>query len=120
VRRRASPWCNSSVSSALESPEIGGARAEEDDDPTDQVPEEGAHGPRILPLSLKWKTWKSFVSRLLEVLRRQSNYISEERHFDSDYVLIVFYDRRNKTNPDYASPMNRKPALRSLRTSQRL
>jgi hypothetical protein len=67
------------------------ARAEEDDDPTDQVPEEGAHGPRILALSLKWKTWKSFVSRLLEVLRRQSNYISEERHFGSDYVLIVFY-----------------------------
>ena len=30
-------------------------------------------------------------------LGRQSNYISEERHFDSDYVLIVFYDRRNKT-----------------------
>ena len=27
MRRRASPWCNSSVSSALESPGIGGARA---------------------------------------------------------------------------------------------
>ena len=27
---------------------IGGARAEEDDDPTDQVPEEGAHWPQNL------------------------------------------------------------------------
>jgi len=48
------------------------ARAEDGDYPTDQVPEEGDHGPRILSHSLKWKTWKSFVSRLLEVLRRHT------------------------------------------------
>jgi hypothetical protein len=46
------------------------ARAEDDDDPTDHVPEEGDHGPRILSHSLKWETWKSFGSQVLEVLRR--------------------------------------------------
>jgi hypothetical protein len=52
------------------------ARAEDDDDPTDQVPEEGDPGPRILSHSLKWETWKSFVSRLLEVLRRHRRHSS--------------------------------------------
>jgi hypothetical protein len=35
-------------------------------------PEEGDHGPRILSHSLKWESWKSFVSRLLGVVRRHS------------------------------------------------
>jgi len=34
------------------------------------MPEEGDHGPRILWHTFKWETWKSLVSRLLEVLGR--------------------------------------------------
>jgi hypothetical protein len=46
------------------------ARSEDDDDSTDQVPEEGDHGPRISSHSLKWgnlEVVQSFVPRLSEV-----------------------------------------------------
>ena len=75
------------------------ARAEDDDDPTDQVPEEGDPGPRILSHSLKWETWKSFVSRLLEVLRRhKASALSRQRPRRHCVFLFARIHRSDKVS----------------------